>query len=194
MGEDVGRSTSPPYDPFGPSLTDNETATQVEEDRNYATYLDMELNGRSAKHKANKRLKIGAQDSTDEEKPRKKQKDRSLYWQQRYATQKAKRMSNVSLHFVRTYFCGVDNFSRTTKKGPRGTLFKRAIIPGSNGTVQHDIVISSDRVFFKIVGEQPTLLLPDENGKIQVRDNCIPDTDLLFSATFPETVFPFSTV
>ena len=194
MGEDVGRYNSPPYDPFGPSLTDNETATQVEEDRNYAAYLDMELNGHSAKHEANKRLKIGAQDSTDEEKPRKKQKDRSLYWQQRYATQKAKRMSNVSLHFVRTYFCGVDNFSRTTKKGPCGTLFKRAIIPGSNGTVQHDIVISSDRVFFKIVGEQPTLLLPDENGKIQVRDNCIPDTDLLFSATFPETVFPFSTV
>ena len=141
-------------------------------------------------------MKTGAADDTkaEEAKTRIKNKDRSLYWQQRYATQKAKKMSNVSLHFVRTYFCGVDNFSRTTKKGPRGTLFKPAIIPGSNGTVQHDIVISSDRVFFKIVGEQPTLLLPVENGKIQVRDNCIPDTDLLFSATFPETVFPFSTV
>ena len=124
----------------------------------------------------------------------KKHKNRSLYWRQRYAAQKAKRLSNTSLHFVRTYFCGVDNFTRTTKKGPRGTLFNRAIIPGSNGTVQHDIVISSDRVFFKIVGEQPCLLLPNENGKIQVRDNCVPHADLLFSATFPETVFPFFTV
>ena len=44
----------------------------------------MELNGRSAKREANKRLKAGAEDddgtAADEEEPRKKHKDRSLYW------------------------------------------------------------------------------------------------------------------
>ena len=190
---------SPPYDPFGPTHNDendenDEKKKQEEEDFQLAVYLDMDLNGRPAKHEANERMKRArdCHDASPEEQPRKKSKDRSLYWQQRYAMQKARRLSNVSLHFVQTYFCGIKNFNRTAKKGPQGALFKRAIIPGSNGTVQHDVIISSERVFFRIVDERPILLQPDENGKIEVRDNCVPDADLLFRATFPEPVFPFN--
>ena len=147
----------PPYDPFGPvhNAENDEKKKQEEEDFQLAVYLDMDLNGRPAKHEANERMKRArdCHDASPEKQPRKKSKDRSRYWQQRYAMQKAKRLSNVSLHFVQTYFCGIKNFNRTAKKGPRGELFKRAIIPGSNGTVQHDVIISSERVFFRIVDE-----------------------------------------
>ena len=186
---------SPPYDPFGPTHNnENDENNEEAEDFQLAVYLDMDLNGRPAKHEANECMKRArdCHDASPEKQPRKKSKDRSRYWQQRYAMQKAKRLSNVSLHFVQTYFCGIKNFNRTAKKGPRGALFKRAIIPGSNGTVQHDVIISSERVFFRIVDERPILLQPDENGKIEVRDNCVPDADLLFRATFPEPVFPFN--
>ena len=71
MGEDLGLSDSAPYDTFGPSSdNDDDVSNQVEEDRQYAVYLDMDLNGRSAKREANKRLK----ETNEEEQQQKKKK------------------------------------------------------------------------------------------------------------------------
>ena len=53
----------------------------------------MDLNGRSAKREAMKRLK-----ETDEEEQQPKKKDRTGYWAKRYASQKEARKKNVSLH------------------------------------------------------------------------------------------------
>ena len=184
MGEDLGLSDSAPYDTFGPS-SDNDT-NQVEEDRQYAVYLDMDLNGRSAKREASKRLK-----ETGEEDEQPKKKDRSSYWAKRYATQKANKHAQDSLYCVTTYFCGARNYNRTFRRGYNGQMFKRAIIPGTQGTIQHDLIIGSDRTFYRIVADVVTAIMPDENGKICVRDNCVPDVDLLFLTTFPPPVFPF---
>ena len=187
MGEDLGLSDSAPYDTFGPSTdNDDDVSNQVEKDRQYAVYLDMDLNGRSAKREANKRLK-----ETDEEDQQPKKKDRSSYWAKRYALQREARKKNVLVSYIRIYFCGDNIFYCLFKKDSCGTLFKRAVVPGSKGTIQHDLVVTSDRSFFKVVDNSVSEITPDENGKIFVRENCVPDAALLFDTTFPDPVFPF---
>ena len=41
MSEDVGPSDSPPYDRFCPSDEEKEMFTQMEEDHQFASFLDM---------------------------------------------------------------------------------------------------------------------------------------------------------
>ena len=195
LGEDTGEPMSPPYDPFGPTHdhdSDVDVANQIEEDRQFAVFLDMDMNGRAARNEANERLKV----AFDEEKATKEEqkdgkKDRKRYWAKRYAAQKAKSKVTESVYFVQTYFCGGRNYHRTFKKGSHGELYKRAVIPGSAGSIQHDLVISSNKTFYNILGDVVTPVLPDENGKVFVRENCVPDVDVLFRTTFPEPVFPF---
>ena len=84
LKEDTGvsdsPSTSPPYDPFGPD------AEQIEDNRNFAIYLDMDLNGRAAKaHASQKITRAFEQEEEEEPKLKKAKSDRSDYWKERWA-------------------------------------------------------------------------------------------------------------
>ena len=71
-----------------------------------------------------------------------------------------------------------------------GLIFKRAVIPDTQGVIEHDLIISSDRFFHRITDGKAMQLLADNNNKIQVNENCNADVDLLFKATFPNSVIP----
>ena len=87
MGEDVAIPSktvphSPLYDPFGPvvdgdsDFSDIEKKKQEEEDFQLAVYLDMDLNGRSMKATAQKRIREITEQEAEEEKQQPPQKKR----------------------------------------------------------------------------------------------------------------------
>ena len=182
MGDDVGKSQSPSYDPFGPSSSDDdEKKRELEDDYHYAVFLDMDINGRTAKSDAKKRLKdISGDDQDQDEPPYKKNKDRTLYWKKRYAIQKASKLSKLNLDSVKTYFCGEANIYRQTYYDSH-CQFKRA---KAKGGVQNDLIISSDKGFYRTHGDSVSEITPDENGNILVKPNCTQKAELLFRETF----------
>ena len=192
LKEDTGVSdsppTSPPYDPFGPD------AQQIEDDEQFAIYLDMDLNGRAAKaHASQKITKVFEEEA--EPKLKKAKNDRSDYWKERWAKrQQQKTLGSDSLRFrlrfIKRNFCGVNNFNCTVKKGPMGLYFKQAVIPDTQGVIEHDLIISSNHFFHRITDDKVMQLFADDHNKIRVNENCNADVDLLFAATFPNSVFP----
>ena len=92
LKEDTGVSdsppTSPPYDPFGPD------AQQIEDDEQFAIYLDMDLNGRAAKaHASQKITKVFEEEA--EPKLKKAKNDRSDYWKERWAKRQQQKLWEV---------------------------------------------------------------------------------------------------
>ena len=71
-----------------------------------------------------------------------------------------------------------------------GLYFKRAVIPDTQGVIEHDLIISSNRFFHRITDDKVMQLFADDHNKIRVNENCNADVDLLFAATFPNSVFP----
>ena len=71
-------------------------------------------------------------------------------------------------------------------------LFKRAEIPNSKGTVQHDLIVSSGegRFFHRITNDQAVQILPNDKGAITLDNDREIDARLIFAAIFPEGVFP----
>ena len=146
---------------------------------------------------AQKRIREIAEQDVEEEKlqPSKK-KDRSAYWKKRHM--KAKQLKqlretphfNLRLQLIQHFFCGVNNFLRTFKQGPHDIAFKRAVIPNSHGAIQHDLIVSSGKFFHRIVDNQVTQVLPNENGEITLNDDQQINGNEVFAATFPEGVFP----
>lgn len=205
MGEDTSKvkssDLSPPYDVFGPDEEDNETRRVEEEDYRYAVFLDMDLNGRVEKMEAQKRIRAMVEDdekedNKDDEKHPSKKQDRKGYWKERYYRQKKLKQLRKSSHFnvrepfIQKNFSGVQNFNRTFKKGPHGIDFKRATIPFSHGTVQHDLIVSSGKFFHRIVNGKAIQIVPNEKEMISVHNDLEFDADLIFQATFPNDVFP----
>ena len=205
MGEDVGVSSktiphSPPYDPFGPTIdgesdvSENEKKKQEKDDFQFAVYLDMDLNGRSMKATAQKRIKQLAEEEEKEQPPKKK--DRSEYWKKRHLKEKQLKIIrqtphfNLRQNFIQQFFCGVKNFHRTYKQGPHDISFKRAVIPNSRGAIQHDLIVSSGKFFHRIVDDKVVQILPNENGQVSLNNDQLINSDVVFAATFPEGVFP----
>ena len=188
---------SPPCDPFGPNSDVEEKQNQEKDDYQYAVYLDMDLNGRPQKAEAQKRIReMVEKEEETEQCPNKK--DRTAYWKKRYLKEKQIKTLRQTPHFdlcqrfVQDYFCGVRNIDVTMKKGPHGMLFKRAVIPNSKGTVQHDLIVSYGEgcFFHQITNDQGVQILPSENGTITLDNDKEIDADLIFAETYPAGVFP----
>ena len=138
MGKDAHfagmRNSSPPYDPFGPNSDEEEKKNQEEEDRQFAVFLDMDLNARPMKAAAKKR--IGEIAEEENNKPPKK-KNRSAYWKKRHIQERNRKILHQTPHFnlrqhvVQDSFCGVGNLNQTFKLGAYNISYKRAVIPNS---------------------------------------------------------------
>ena len=195
MGEDVNFATnsSPPYDPSGLNSDEEEKKKQEQEDHQFAVYLDMDLNGRPMKAAAKKRIGEIAEEENNE--PLKK-KDRSAYWKQRHLKERNKKILrqtphfNLCLYVVQESFCGLANLNRTFKQGTHNIAYKRAVIPNSSGTIQHDLIVSSGEFFHRILNDVAVQILPSENGTLTLDNNREVDAHLIFAETFPPGVFP----
>ena len=145
-----------------------------------------------------KRIREIAQEEETQQPAKKKDRTAYICWKQRHLKEKQRKILRQTPHFnlrqsfIQDCFCGVRNIHVTMKKGPHGILFKRAVIPNSNGTVQHDLIVScgEGRFFHRITNDRAVQLLPSENGTITLDNDREIDACLIFAATFPEGVFP----
>ena len=78
----------------------------------------------------------------------------------------------------------------TVKKGPHGILFKRAVIPNSNGTVQNELVVTTDHFFYRITNRKAVQIHANETGRIVLDNDREVDANLIYQTTFPGGVFP----
>ena len=67
-------------------------------------------------------------------------------------------------------------------------MFKRAAIPASNGLIQHDVVITTDRRFYHLTDGVVALIYPYLNGQVFLNQNTSPTMLALFQTTFPDLV------